>query len=344
MPVRRVTVEHRDWQIRKFATTLVRMGRDPATLNSLRDLVEIDTFKAGLLSILALQDSKRSVGLTDLAGSLKAIARHHVGVDEKYLERMRFFIRKRLDPKQHGLAKKNRDRLRQFDEPENFITLLQLPPKLMRLATKCKVPRPAALLAQMAVAIEILWFISPRVSNLVNLDLKRNLYRPVRSKCLYIVIDADEVKNREPLEHALSEESTALIELYIRVFRPNLPGAAASTALFPSRKGGPRRKIAFGQQISRLIYAHTGLVVNPHLFRHLTSTAYLDENPNAGELVRRRLGHRSINTVQKYYLGQTSKPFRHFDDFLLRLRREAAAANKVRRGKNDEQRNDQNSR
>jgi hypothetical protein len=73
---------------------------------------------------------------------------------------MRFFIRKRLDPKQHGLAKKNRDRLRQFDEPENFITLLQLPPKLMRLATKCKVPRQAALPAQMAVAIEILWFIS----------------------------------------------------------------------------------------------------------------------------------------------------------------------------------------
>jgi hypothetical protein len=47
-PVRPVTLAHREWQIRSFASALVNRGRDPATLTSLRDLIEIDHFKSGL--------------------------------------------------------------------------------------------------------------------------------------------------------------------------------------------------------------------------------------------------------------------------------------------------------
>src|SRR5215469_13983123 len=47
-PVRPATVAHREWQIRAFASALVRMGRDAAMLTSLSDLVEIDAFKTGL--------------------------------------------------------------------------------------------------------------------------------------------------------------------------------------------------------------------------------------------------------------------------------------------------------
>jgi hypothetical protein len=42
------TVAHRERQIRTFASALVKQGRDPATLNSLSDLVEIDAIRQGL--------------------------------------------------------------------------------------------------------------------------------------------------------------------------------------------------------------------------------------------------------------------------------------------------------
>jgi hypothetical protein len=89
-PVQPVTVAHRDWQIRAFASALVLKGRDPETLTSLRDLVEIETFKTGLHFFLDREDGKPTTAIADLASSLKAIARHHVraarslGSDGKY--------------------------------------------------------------------------------------------------------------------------------------------------------------------------------------------------------------------------------------------------------------------
>jgi hypothetical protein len=54
-PVRPVTLAHREWQIRSFASALVRMGCDPAALACLRDLIEIDAFKTGLRFFLDLR-------------------------------------------------------------------------------------------------------------------------------------------------------------------------------------------------------------------------------------------------------------------------------------------------
>jgi hypothetical protein len=80
-PVRPATLAHREWQIRGFATALVRMGRDPATLASLRDLVEIDAFKTGLRFFLDREGGAATTAIADLASSLKAVARHHACVE-----------------------------------------------------------------------------------------------------------------------------------------------------------------------------------------------------------------------------------------------------------------------
>jgi hypothetical protein len=80
-PVRPVTLAHREWQIRAFASALVRMGRDAATLTSLSDLVEIDAFKTGLRCFLDRAGGAPTTGIADLASSLKAVARHHVRVE-----------------------------------------------------------------------------------------------------------------------------------------------------------------------------------------------------------------------------------------------------------------------
>src|SRR5215472_4583113 len=266
-PVRPVTLAHREWQIRAFASALVRMGRDASTLTSLSDLVEIAAFKTGLRFFLDRAGGVPTTGIADLASSLKAIARHYVRVEPNHLKRMGAIVG-RLSPGRRGLTETNMTRLRPFNEQENVSALLALPQELMRQARRHRNPQRGAVRAQMAAAIEILEIAPIRMRNLVNLDIERNLVRSVRGGALHIVIGSEDVKNQEALEHPLPLESSALIDTYIEKFRPHL-SLKNGTALFPGIGSHPKNQDAFGTQISRTIRVHTGLRVHPHLFRHL---------------------------------------------------------------------------
>jgi integrase len=320
--VRPATLAHREWQIRAFASALVRMGRDPATLTSLRDLVEIDAFKSGLRFFLDREGGNSTTAIADLASSLKAVARHHARVEPDHLDRMGGIIRW-LSPGRDGLTETNNTRLRPFNEKENIAALLTLPQDLMRQARRHRNLRRGAVRAQLAVAVEILLMAPIRMANLTKLDIERNLVRSGQSKALHVVIGAEEVKNRQPLEHPLPPESVDLIERYIREFRPHLT-SRDDTALFPGIAGGPKNQALFGEQISRSVRDHTGLQVHPHLFRHIGAKLYLDANPGEYETVRRVLGHKSINTTIRFYTGlETPAAVRHYDKTILNLRRES---------------------
>jgi integrase len=323
-PVRPVTVAHREWQIRSFASALVSRGRDPATLTSLRNLIEIDAFKSGPRFFLDREGGASTTAIADLASSLKAVARHYVRVEPHHLDQMRSIIR-RLAPGRRGLTETNRTRLRHFDDRGNILALLRLPHELMRQAQRHRNHQRGAVRAQLAVAIEILLMAPVRMSNLTNLDIEKNLVRPAPGKALHIVIDAEHVKNREPLEYPLPPESVDLLERYIREFRPHLT-SAGNTALFPGIAGGSKNQAFFGTQISRAIRANTGLSLHPHIFRHIAAKLYLDANPGAYEVVRRVLGHRSIDTTTGFYTGlETPAAVRHFDKTILHLRGENSA-------------------
>jgi len=321
-PVRPATVAHREWQLRSFASALVRKGRDPATLTCLKDLVEIDVFKAGLRFFLDRQGAT-TTAIADLASSLKAVARHYVGVEQRHLDQMGGVIR-RLAPGRRGLTEINRTRLRAFDDRGNILSLLKLPDELMRQARRHRNLQRGAVRAQLAVAVEVLLMAPIRMYNLVNLDLERNLVRPGQGRAMHIVINAEDVKNREPLEYPLPPESVDLLDRYVREFRPHL-ASAGNTALFPGIAGGAKNQAFFGTQITRTVYAHTGLHVHPHLFRHIAAKLFLDANPGAYEVVRRVLGHRSIDTTTGFYTGlETPAAVRHFDKTILNLRREGS--------------------
>ena len=164
------------------------------------------------------------------------------------------------------MTEKNRSRLRALDDTSKLLALVQLPGKLLDLAERQQKPRRAALLAQMAVAIEVLLMAPLRISNLANLDIELHLVRPNRaSRNLHIVIPENEVKNGEPLEYPLPPESVVLIERYLARHRPAL-ASPACTALFPGRSAA-KSISTLRQQLIRTVYAHTGLKVHPHLFR-----------------------------------------------------------------------------
>lgn len=317
-PVRPSTVERREQQIRSFASALVLRGRDPATITGLKDLVEITAYKLGLGFFVERSDGKPTTAIVDLTSVLRAIARHHLKLDKNHLDRMTI---KRLSIGRRGLTEKNRNLLRQFDDPDNVTALLDLPQKLIGIAERKRNPRAVALLVQLAVAIEILTMAPIRLGNLCGLDLEQNLVRPRRrSKELHIILPAEQVKNREALEYPLPLPSVELIERFVKEFRPRL-ASPNCTALFPGRSGSAKKPVTLGPQISQTIRSCTGLMMNPHSFRHVTAKIYLDANPGGYEVVRRVLGHRSIDTTTAFYTGlETAAAVRHFDRTLLAIR------------------------
>jgi integrase len=331
-PVRAVTLAHREWQIRAFATAAERAGRDPATLTSLSDLVEIDAFKAALRFLLERKGGTSTATIANIASVMKAIARHHVRVVPEHLQRIAGIVR-RLAPGRIGLTETNRTRLRPFDDRQSIGTLLRLPTELMQQAGQHRNARRGAVRAQIAVAIEILLMAPIRMRNLVNLDIEKNLVRLGKGKALHIVISEEEVKNRQSLEFPLPIESINMLDRYLRDFRPLLT-TKDNRALFPGVGDGPKNQSLFGKQISQVIRTYAGLRIHPHLFRHIAAKLFLDTNPGAYEVVRRVLGHKSINTTVAFYTGlETAAAVRHFDQTLLTLRRENDASPYQRSGK-----------
>jgi integrase len=322
-PVCVATLTLRQRQVRSFASALTLQGRDPKTITSLTDLVEIGSFKDGLRFYLARR-GKVTSSIVDLAICLVAIARHHVQVDLPHLNQMRSITRRLArglsGSVNGGLTATNRKRLLHFDDSEKVRALLSLPERLMARAKKTRNRSAAARLAQTAAAIEILLMAPMRLKNLANLDLERNLIR--LGDELHIIIEPEEVKNRAPLQFPLPQKSAVLIGDYVRQFRQTL-NRCNGGALFPGRTRGAKRQHVLGKQISKVIYSYTGLEVHTHLFRHIAAKLFLDANPGCYEVVRLVLGHKSMKTTLSFYTGlEHAAAARHFDANVLRLRRQ----------------------
>lgn len=319
-PLRPLTLKSHEYAVRQFASAVALQRGQPESLRSLSDLVALDTFKAGLRFMLD-RHGRKSPSVVKVAITLKAIARHYVHADEQHLEKLKAIIRK-IDPQQRGLTCKNRARLRPFEDSATVRAFLQLPKKLMDLAERERQPFRAARLAQTAVAIEILLMTGMRISNLANLDVERHLIRPSPMRpALHIVIAGEEVKNGEPLEYPIQPQSLQMIERYLTRYRRILMYKKKTTALFPGANGQAKSINALREQVVGAVHTYTGLKVHPHLFRHIAAKIYLDLNPGSQEVVRRLLGHRSINTTTAFYTGlETAAAVRHFDQTIVRLR------------------------
>ena len=321
-PVRPSTLAAREGQLLRLASALVRRGRDPASLRSLADLVEVEAIKEGLRFHHARRGGRFTSAMHDLAATLKAIAEHWVGADKAHLDRLRALMR-RMDLPGRALTARNRARLRALDDPATRAALLRLPERLLALAGRTPQPRRAALLMQQALAVDILLLAPMRGGNLAAVDRERHLVQPGPSRAVrHIVFEPHEVKNRELLDYPLTEGTLALLDRYLAEAWPRLATAPGCTALFPGRGGRPKGRAVLGRQIRDVVFRHTGLRITQHFFRHAGAKLYLDARPGEYETMRRVLAHRSMETTVGYYAGlESAAAVRHFDRTILGLRR-----------------------
>lgn len=321
-PLRPASIASYDRLLRAYLSALVHRGRYHEGLRSLADVVAVEVVKDGLRFFIDRANGKGSKQAYHIARMLLALARHWVNVDENDLKLLQAICR-RLDPGKPGLTDKNRNRLRQFDDPLHVRALVTLPQLI--LARQHRRPTHSArdaLEIQNALGVELLLMIPMRIGNLASLDLERNIFRTrARGKgTVHLCVPAEDVKNGMAVEAELTPETVRLLDLYIERYRPLLL-KTPSSALFPSPSGGSKSRHTLGLQIQKFVLRECGLRVNVHLFRHIAAKLYLDAHPGAYGLIRLVHGHASVETTTRSYCGtETAAAMRHFDEHVLRLR------------------------
>ncbi|MDQ3524898.1 MAG: hypothetical protein M3451_07585, partial [Chloroflexota bacterium] len=75
------------------------------------------------------------------------------------------------------------------------------------------------------------------------------------------------------------------------------------------------------QQLEDLVRDRLGLVVNPHLYRHIAAQLILNHQPGAYGHARLILGHKSVNTTTSFYAGmETGAALQRYDEIVLQAR------------------------
>ncbi len=326
-PLRPASLQDCEYLLRSAASALVALGRPTEEIRSIADIARLEPMKLILEHILHRGGTKHPTGAFLMARTLKSAARYRVKVDEAELAKINRLV-VRLAPKQGGLTQKNRERLMQFNDPELVHRFLDLPRRIFEEVKKRKRKSIVdAVDAQIGVAIAILQAAPMRISNLARLDLHRHLMSI--GNRVYVVIPADEVKNEQPLQFELPDDTADLLTWYCVEYRP-LMATTTTTALFPSRRGALKERDHLGTQITRRTRKYLGLPINPHLFRHIAAKLYLDNHPGAYGLISRVLGHKSVATTMAFYSGtETASATRDFQNKISVLR--ASSPKKVRR-------------
>ncbi len=327
-PLKPRTIKSRLYRILQVVSALVLEGRNIDEIVSLSQIVEVDAAKTVLRFYLNRAGGNTTSQVHGLAILIKTLAKYWIKVDKEHLDALKTLCSK-VDPNIKGLTEKNRDRLRQLDDPKNVRLLLDFPARqTVGTIGNDQGRRRDAVAVQIALAVEILLMAPMRASNLAGLHIERHIQRSRAGKdgVVHIVIPGHEVKNEQDLEYPLPPETVRLLDFYLRDFHPRLSDTP-SPWLFPGRKDGePKAVMTLGEQIKAHVFKATGLRVNLHLFRHIAAKLYLDRNPGGYEVVRRHLGHCSMETTTKFYAGmEGAAASRHFDNEILKLRRSMVA-------------------
>jgi len=170
---------------------------------------------------------------------------------------------------------------------------------------------------QTAVLIGIELMIPLRLKNLAELHLGADLIRHPDRR-LFISLWENQTKNKEPLDVEVEGPLAEMLRQYIDRYRPALdPGGSAW--LFPGRTPDrPKSHDAIREQITSTLAKRCGSRWHPHLFRHFAALRILQHMPDAYGLAQRVLGHKSLDTLMRYYSGvETAEALAHFQRIVL---------------------------
>jgi integrase len=319
---RPATIETRRWQLRLFATALVKSGIAADALVDLRATLVPEVAALGLQYLFDRNAGASSVQISNVALFLGTLAAR-LEMPDDMIARLRKMARK-LKVTQHGMTARNREAMRAFDDHAAVGALLGFPQRILRevRASGRKGYREAKMI-QTALAVELLLNAPVRIQNLASIDLGRHLLEVGSrgNRTVHLHFPAAEVKNANDLEFPLMQESVELLEIYVAEFRPLL-SAGPNLLLFPGKLAHQHKgNGALSSQINELVHAYTRLDMPAHRFRHAAAKIYLDRHPGEYEVIRQLLGHKDIRTTVAFYAGaESASAARHYAQTILGIR------------------------
>lgn len=308
------TIKQHIRMLKRFASELLASGVPEAAIDSVAALCSVNLAKRGLQAMVARNGNKSGVVIDNMASILLSCA-CRLGLDSGVRDGLADLARRVAMPPQRGMTRKNRDRLRVLRDEELLRRLIQLPDKLCAMGRKLK-PEAAALAQEDALAIAMLFACPLRIGNIASIRVDRHFQRPGDGR-VFLVFGEEEIKNGRPMEFELPFDLKRLLDKHLAQRVPLLC-PAGTPWLFPRRDGmGPVAPSTLSTRLKQRILRETGIVMNPHLFRHLAAMLYLEDNPGAYEAVRRLLGHSAVSRTISLYTGlETRSVFKAYGDVL----------------------------
>jgi hypothetical protein len=319
-PCKPSTITTRRRELVAAARMAVNVGIPIDSLTSLKALIHSDVAEKILDGYWRKDGEVPKTYTINLSCRFVALAHAIGGLGEDALRRLedaRFGLE---DHREEGMTEKNLGLIRLVLTDEVWSRVVNLPDQLMQQARLLRrhAPVRAAVLAQIAVAVAILTVAPVRLGNLASIRLGENLRKPGGPhSTFWLTFPKHDVKNRVPLQFKLDEMVTAIINKYVHDFRPALMRGSNADWLFPGKSGDHKEKISFSTQIVDRVQKSTGLRITVHQFRHAAGALILKHRPGEYELVRRILGHKSIQTTKGFYCSlETTQASEIFTDIV----------------------------
>ena len=139
---------------------------------------------------------------------------------------------------------------------------------------------------QCGLMLKLLVRVPLRQRNVRELRLERNLYKDPQTGHWHLHFSGDELKighrGAQANEYTmdLSADTTNLVpvlEEFLQVYRPRLPGATAAPFLFLTKWGNPFTMDSLHAELSSAVAMRTGQRFYPHLIRSIWATEYIEK-------------------------------------------------------------------
>ena len=273
--------------------------------------------------------------------AIRKIARGLLGRSPEDIQRITDLVAD-VDPGRHGIAPRNRAKLRAFSEARGDAFLNMSDAMLRevnaevarrRRAARAKgAPIDAASLADaelarqvmLVVAHDVMLVRAPRSTNVIEARLEWVRWQDGLAT---IVVPAVAVKGRtadDPnLAIPLDADQSRLLRRYLDHLRPKAlrEGDERNPYLFPSpggngwRPGRPYKGLL--RCLCREVHRRVGVRVHPHLYRHLIGWLWLRDDPRRLPEVSKILGHTLIETTAEYYAEVDEElALKHWSEYL----------------------------
>jgi integrase len=301
-------------QIHAAVTALVKSGMEPKQIRSLADLVTVDNLKSTLRQRLADAGGQQKSFDHYLGRALIRIAKEWIKVDDAVLAELKRVASKLPAPTRYDLTLKNKQFLRQFDDPQALRRLRWLPEQLWKEVKNEIRQKPnfrTLAKTQAALALGLLTFISIRSENLWELEFDKHIFlRSGPGAISTLELNPEEVKNESAIGFDIPSHLAKMLIEYRESLAPAHIGHRP-TRLFIHTDGAPKAQSTVAYLIGTYAKRRAGITLTPHQFRHLAAKIMLDANPGNFEGVKQVLGHKNLKTTMIYAGMDSRRAGRH---------------------------------